>query len=252
MSQALRQPEILDILRAEGKATVDGLAERFGVTVQTIRRDLAEMAEAGLLERVHGGAVPPSGVANIHYEERRALNPGPKAAIGRACAAQIPEGASIFLNIGTSTEAAAQALLTRRNLMAVTNNMNVARILSANPDCEIVLTAGRLRRSDGGLIGDLTVETIERFRFDIAVIGCSALSEEGEILDFDLAEVSVSRAILRHARQVFLVADHSKFQRRAPVRIGRLSAVSRFFTDRPLPPALAERCAEWGVEVTVV
>ncbi|HDR27905.1 DeoR family transcriptional regulator, partial [Rhodovulum sp.] len=90
MSQTIRHPEILEIARREGKVTVEGLAEHFGVTLQTIRRDLSNLAEAGRLERVHGGAILPSGTTNIGYEERRSLNQGAKRAIARACAARVP------------------------------------------------------------------------------------------------------------------------------------------------------------------
>lgn len=251
MSQTFRQPEILEIARAEGKVVVEDLAERFGVTVQTIRRDLTELAEAGKLERVHGGAVLPSGVSNIGYEDRRGLNEEAKAAIARACAREIPEGASVFLNIGTSTEAVARELLHHRDLMAVTNNMNVANILVANPECEIVVAGGVLRRSDGGLIGNLTTTTIEQFKFDFAVIGCSALDAEGDLLDFDFQEVHVSQTIIRQARKTYLVADQSKFQRSAPARIASLAAIDVFFTDLPLEAGLTARCRDWGTEVRV-
>jgi DeoR family transcriptional regulator, glycerol-3-phosphate regulon repressor len=133
MSQTFRHPEILEIARREGKVTVEGLAEHFGVTLQTIRRDLGDLADLGRLERVHGGAVLPSGTTNIAYEERRSLNHLGKAAIARACAARVPENASIFLNIGTSTEAVARELLHHRDLLVVTNNIHVSNILMANP-----------------------------------------------------------------------------------------------------------------------
>ena len=163
MVQTFREAEILGIARAEGRVTVDDLAERFGVTVQTIRRDLGDLADAGKLERVHGGAVLPSGVANIGYEDRRGLHDVAKEEIARNCAENIPEGASLFLNIGTSTEAVARALLHHRDLMVVTNNINVANILADNRDCEVIVTGGVLRRSDGGLIGSLAVAAVEQF-----------------------------------------------------------------------------------------
>src|SRR5690606_6475994 len=169
----------------------EDLAARLGVTVQTIRKDLADLAQAGRLERVHGGAVLPSGTINIAYAERRQLQAAAKAAIGRACAAEIPDDASLFLGIGTTTEAVAPGLLRHRNLMVVTNTMNVADILLANPDCEVVLAGGRVRRSDGALVGTLTASVIERFKPDLAVIGCSALDADGDLLDFDLQEVGV-------------------------------------------------------------
>jgi len=247
----LRHPEILALARAGGKVTVEDLAARFGVSVQTIRRDLATLADDGRLERVHGGAVLPSGVANIAYEERRALNAAAKTAIGRACAAAIPPGASVCLNIGTTTEAVARALAGHRDLMVITNNLNVAATLAAAEGCEVVVTGGRLRRADAGLVGHLAAATVAEFRVDYAVIGCSALAPEGDLLDFDLAEVEVSRAILSRARHRFLVADHSKLARGAPARIAALSEIDRLFTDRPLPAPLAARCAEWGTAVEV-
>jgi len=251
MSQNIRHPEILEIARREGKVTVEGLADHFGVTLQTIRRDLTELAEAGRLERVHGGAILPSGTTNIGYEERRSLNQEAKRAIARTCAERVPRDISLFVNIGTTTEAVAQELLHHVNLMVVTNNMNVANILVANRDCQIIVTGGTLRRSDGGLVGTLAAETIRQFKFDLAVIGCSALDADGDLLDFDIQEVGVSQAILRQSRRTFLVADHSKFQRSAPARIASLAAIDSFFTDRALSPDLAARCADWGTEIVV-
>ncbi len=251
MSQAFRHPEILEIARRDGKVTVEGLAAHFGVTLQTIRRDLTELADAGRLERVHGGAVLPSGTTNIGYEERRSLNREAKQSIAQACARAIPENSSLFLNIGTSTEAVAHELLNHRNLLVITNNMNVANILVGNSDCEIIVAGGTLRRSDGGLVGNLTTEAISHFKFDLAVIGCSALDADGDMLDFDVQEVGVSRSIIRQSRKVFLVADHSKFARSAPARISSLADIDAFFTDRPLPGKLAARCRDWGTEVHV-
>ncbi|MDI3336845.1 DeoR/GlpR family DNA-binding transcription regulator [Defluviimonas aestuarii] len=249
MALSFRQSEILDIARAEGRVGVDDLAERFGVTLQTIRRDLTELADAGKLDRVHGGAVPRAGVANIGYEERRLMNAEAKAAIGAACAATIPDNSSLFLNIGTTTEAVARALLKHRNLTVVTNNMNVATILAANESCDVIVAGGVLRRADGGLVGDLTTEAIGHFKVDYAIIGTSALDLDGDLLDFDPQEVRVSRAILHQARATCLVADGSKLDRRAPVRIASLSDIGRVFTDRPLPEQLAARCRDWGTEV---
>ncbi|MBT6099247.1 MAG: DeoR family transcriptional regulator, partial [Marinovum sp.] len=129
MSQTFRHPDILEIARSQGKVTVEGLAEHFSVSLQTIRRDLSDLAETGQLERVHGGAIVASGTVNIAYSQRRELNAEAKAAIAADCAAHIPSNCSVFLNIGTTTEAVAKALLEHRNLMVVTNNINVASIL---------------------------------------------------------------------------------------------------------------------------
>lgn len=251
MALSFRQTEILDIARLEGRVVVEQLADRFGVTLQTIRRDLSDLSDAGLLDRVYGGAVIRKGMSNIGYEERRRLHDEAKAAIARKCARAIPDNSSLFLNIGTTTEAVARELLTHRNLTVVTNNMNVANILVANDSCEIMVAGGVLRRSDGGLVGDLTAQFIEQFKVDFAVIGASALDADGDLLDFDLQEVRVSQALIRRARQTYLVADASKFARSAPVRIASLREIDAFFTDQPLPPALAEQCREWETEVSL-
>ena len=251
MSQTFRHPEILEIARRDGKVSVDDLAAHFCVTLPTIRRYMTVMAQAGRLERVHGGAVLPSGTTNIGYEERRSLNALAKQSIAQACAAQIPNGISLFLNIGTSTEAVARELLHHEHLMVVTNNMNVANILVANPTCEILVTGGQLRRSDGGLIGNLAAETIRQFKFDLAVIGCSALDRDGDLLDFDIREVSVSRTILRQSRKTYLVADHTKFARSAPARIASLADVDIFFTDATPPPDLPSLCSGWGTDIVI-
>lgn len=251
MALSIRQNEILELARTDGRVLVDDLAQRFDVTLQTIRRDLGEMAEAGLLERVHGGAVPRAGTVNLGYEARRRINAEAKAAIGAACAAAIPDNSSLILNLGTTTEAVAHALLHHSNITVITNNMNVANIMLANPGCEIMVAGGALRRSDGGLVGDLTTQFLEQFKVDYAVIGTSALDRDGDLLDFDLAEVRVSRAILRQSRRTFLVSDHSKLARPAPARIASLSEIDTVFTDQPFPQDLARRCTEWGTQVQV-
>jgi DeoR family glycerol-3-phosphate regulon repressor len=251
MALSFRQTEILDIARLEGRVVVEQLADRFGVTLQTIRRDLTDLSDAGLLDRVYGGAVIRKGVSNIGYEERRRLHDEAKAAIARTCARAIPDNSSLFLNIGTTTEAVARELLNHRNLTVVTNNMNVANILVANDSCEIMVAGGVLRRSDGGLVGDLTAQFIEQFKVDFAIIGASALDADGDLLDFDLQEVRVSKALIRRARRTYLVADASKFDRSAPVRIASLREIDAFFTDHPLSPQLADQCREWETEVSL-
>jgi len=248
---SFRQTEILDIARSQGRVIVEDLAQRFDVTLQTIRRDLTELADAGHLDRVHGGATPRTGVSNLGYEQRRRMNDAAKAAIARACAAEIPDNCSIILNLGTTTEAVARALLNHSNITVVTNNMNVANILAANPGCDIMVAGGALRRSDGGLVGELTTQFFEQFKVDYAVIGTSSLDRDGDILDYDLAEVRVSKAIIRQARKTYLVCDHSKLTRSAPARLASLSEIDAIFTDAPLPPDLAMKCDDWQTQVHI-
>lgn len=242
MVLTIRKPEILTIARREGKVTVDGLVDYFGVTPQTIRRDLTEMADAGQLERVHGGAILPSTTVNIAYNERRQLNQASKVDIARACARHIPNDCSIFLNIGTTTEAVAVELLNHQGLLVFTNNINIAHTLSSSADIEVAVTGGQMRKSDGALTGDFARTTIEQFRFDYAVIGCSALRADGDILDFDLQEVGISKAIIQQSDKVFLAADHSKFERKAPARVASMGDMAAIFTDKPLPESCKQLC----------
>jgi len=249
MGQTLRKPEIINIARREGKVTVDRLVDHFGVTPQTIRRDLTELSDDGKLERVHGGAVLPSNTTNIGYSERRHINLTAKVDIARQCARYIPHGSSLLLNIGTTTEAVAAELLNHQDILVVTNNINIAVTLSGNPDANVIVTGGSLRRADGGLVGTLATQTIEQFKFDYAVIGCSALSDDGDILDFDIQEVGVTKAIIQQSREVFLVSDGSKFGRNAPARVSSLADVDIFFTDQPLSPACKALCEANGTRV---
>ena len=135
--------------------------------------------------------------------------------------------------------------------MVVTNNLNVAQILMANPDCEIVVMGGVLRRADAGLTGAVTTEIIERFKLDVAVIGCSALDVSGDLLNFDFQEVHVTQAAIRHARRSCLVADQSKLQRSAPMRVASLRDIDALFTDHALPDALSRSAQDWGTDIRI-
>jgi DeoR family glycerol-3-phosphate regulon repressor len=232
-----RQAGILATVRELGSVSVEALADRFDVTLQTVRRDVTLLADAGLLARFHGGVrLPASTTENIAYRQRQRLNEDAKRAIAQAVAAQVPEGCSLILNIGTTAEAIALALLQHRGLRVITNNLNVAAILSDAPGCEVTVAGGQVRSRDRGIIGETTVEFISQFRVDIGVIGISGIESDGSLRDFDVREVKVAQAIMRASRQVWLAADHSKFDRPAMVALGHLEQVHRLFTDQPPPP----------------
>ncbi|MDA4846238.1 DeoR/GlpR family DNA-binding transcription regulator [Hoeflea poritis] len=253
MAQPLqpRQIDILDIARKEGRVEVDSLAAHFAVTPQTIRKDLNELCDLEKLQRVHGGAVYPSNTANLAYQARRDMASEGKARIAEAAAAVVPDNSSLILNIGTTTEQVAHALSRHSGLMVITNNLNVAFILSDTEDAEVVITGGMVRKSDRGIIGAAAVDLIRQFKVDFAIIGASAIDEDGELLDFDYREVRVAQAIIEQARRKILVADHMKFQRRAPVQIGSLRDIDYFVTDAPPPKPIAQLCQEARVELIV-
>jgi DeoR family transcriptional regulator, glycerol-3-phosphate regulon repressor len=247
-----RQSEIATLLREKGRVGVEDLAAHFDVTPQTIRRDLNEMSEARRVVRVHGGAIIASGVENLAYEARKLVAQPHKRLIGEAAARLIPDNSSLFINIGTTTEEVARALQDHQGLLVITNNLNVATLLYAHPRIEVIVAGGSVRRADGGVIGSAAVDFVKQFKVDYAVIGASAIDEDGALLDFDYREVRVSRAIIENARQVILVADKLKLERAAPVRIGHMAEIDTFVTD-VLPSAqLAELCRLESVQVIEV
>jgi len=249
MTEAERHRTILQHARQADAVNATQLSAALGVTVQTIRRDLRKLCANGQLERVHGGAVLPSGVANIGYDARRSLNRDLKRRIAGKVAQLIPDHASLFLNIGTTTEAVAKSLADHRNLVTVTNNLNIANILAQHRSCDVVVAGGKLRRADGGLTGDLAALAINRFKVDIAVIGASAIDPDGDLLDFDPEEVRVSQQIIASARSVIVVGDSSKFSRKAPVKIASLADVQHFVTDKIPSERLAMRCQDWETKI---
>lgn len=244
-----RQSEIVKLARTEGRVVVDDLVARFKVTPQTIRRDLNELCDLGVLQRFHGGAMFAAGVANVGYESRRHISSNAKRLIGEHTARLIPNNCSLFVNIGTTTEAVARSLLHHQGLMVITNNLNVAQLLRGHAGIEVIVAGGVLRQSDGGIVGEATVDFIRQFNVDFAVMGVSAIDTDGAMLDYDFREVSVSRAIMAASRRTILVADAMKFSRSAPVRIGHIADLDYLVTDEPLEPGLARVCTENHVSV---
>lgn len=240
MNNAARRDEIVALAGRQGFVSIEMLAKRFDVTPQTIRRDINGLCDAGLLQRYHGGAGPASSVRNVAYSARKELESDAKLRIARLVASHVPNDCSLFINIGTTTEAVAQALTSHTGLSVITNNLNVAAFLSANTPFEVVVAGGVVRNRDGGIIGEATIDFINQFRVDIGIIGISGIDLDGALLDFDYREVRVAQAIIRNARRVFLAADHSKFGRSAMVRLDDIGAVDSLFTDQAPPEPLAE------------
>jgi DeoR family glycerol-3-phosphate regulon repressor len=244
-----RHSEIIQLAKDHGRVLVEDLASHFQVTPQTIRKDLNDLCDQRMLTRIHGGALFPSGIENLQYEARRKIASDEKDAIGKAAARLIPDNASLFVNIGTTTEAVSKALLDHKGLMVITNNINVANRMRVYPSIEVVIAGGVVRGSDGGIVGEAAVDFIRQFKVDYAVIGVSAIDHDGALLDFDYREVKVAQAIIANARHVILVADKSKFERTAPVRIGHLKQVNTFITDQCDYPAVRRMLEEAEVEL---
>ncbi len=246
-----RQQEILLLVQQQGFVSIETLAQYFKVTPQTIRRDINTLCARQLLTRHHGGAGLSSSVENVEYATRQVLNRQEKCDIAAMAARQIPDHASIFINIGTTTEEVAKALQNHTGLRIITNNLNVAAILRSNPSFEIIIAGGAVRHRDGGITGEATIDFIRQFKVDYGIIGISSIDTDGTLLDFDYHEVRVTQAIIENSRQVFLVADHSKFERCAMVRLGNISQIEAFFTDRTPPQPIAAILNETDVHLYI-
>lgn len=244
-----RRRRILELTRQRGFVSIEGLAEHFSVTPQTIRRDINALCAQDLLRRYHGGAGLPSSVENEPYPTRRVMQLEEKRRIAELVAEVVPDRASLFLNIGTTTEAVARALVRREGLRIITNNLNVAATMSDNPGFEVIVAGGLVRSRDRGIVGEAAIDLIRQFKVDIGIIGISGIDLDGSLLDFDYREVRVAQAIIGNSRKVFLVADHTKFGRNALVRLGHVSQVGTLFTDREPPRDMAQMLVEAGVEV---
>ncbi|MGH8737655.1 MAG: DeoR/GlpR family DNA-binding transcription regulator [Burkholderiales bacterium] len=233
-----RQQELLTQVQREGFASVEALAKHFGVTHQTIRRDINHLSELQLLKRYHGGAGLPSSIENFAYVTRQTLFIEEKRRIAKLTAQHIPDNSSLFIDLGTTTEEVAKALRRHKGLRVITNNLNVAAAMCANPDCEVIITGGVVRSRDRGVIGEATIDFIHQFKVDFGVIGISGIESDGTLRDFDYHEVRVAEAIIAQSRKVFLVTDHSKFGRQALVRLAHVAQIAALFTDRPIPASM--------------
>ena len=245
-----RHQEILDLARQKGYLSTDELTKLFKVTSQTIRRDINELCGLGLLRRYHGGAGLASSIENVDYSARQILNHEEKQRIARLVAEHIPDNASLFLNIGTTTEEVAKALSGHKNLRVITNNLNVAGLLCDNPNFEVIVAGGVVRR-DRGVIGESTIDFIRQFKVDFGIIGISGVDADGTLLDFDYREVHVAQSIIENARKIFLVTDHTKFNSNPMVRLCHISGIDALFTDQQPPKEILSAIREAKIALHV-
>jgi DeoR family glycerol-3-phosphate regulon repressor len=246
-----RHHKIEQLVRAKGFVTIEHLAEQCNVTPQTIRRDINVLSSEGVIHRYHGGAGLPPSTENVAYTQRKVLCLREKEQIANMVASRIPDHASLFINIGTTTEEIAKLLCGHERLRVITNSLNVASILAGNDQFEIIVAGGLVRPRDGGIVGPLTIDFIQQFRVDFGIIGISGIDMDGTLLDFDYREVRAARAIIDNSRKVFLAADHTKFGRNAMVRLGSIGEVDALFTDRPPTESFIEVMNAADVELHV-
>ena len=223
------------------------ITDEFGVTVQTIRKDLNELSELGLVRRVHGGIKAPGSDVNVSFSNRTIMNLEAKQNIARKVVEMLPENTSIFLGIGTTPQQVAEALVNHPGLTVVTNNINVALTLCKNPHIQTHLAGGTVRASDQDLMGPDTAEFLQKFNIQYGIFGVGGLNEKGQLLDFSLEEASISQSIIKNSEERILIADHSKMNRYAPVITSHFDEIDMLIMDTIAKP-IQTLCHQLDIE----
>jgi DeoR/GlpR family transcriptional regulator of sugar metabolism len=248
-----RQQLILGKLKNDRQVTVTELSRLFDVSEITIRRDLQELEAEGVLQRAHGGAVlatpaPPEPPIIQRLNQTQAW----KAQIGRAAAALIHDGESIFLSSGSTVTYVARNLLARQNLTVVTNALNIAIELAAAEEVNVVVAGGMLRAAELSVIGHITALALREVRVDKVIMGMQAIDLEAGMSHDYLPEVTTGRMIMEMAPELIVVADHTKFGKRAAAYIAPVERITTLVTDVQTDAAILSQLKQRGVRVIVV
>jgi DeoR family fructose operon transcriptional repressor len=246
-----RQHEILRRARAQGRVDVAALADQLDVTAETIRRDLTTLERAGVLRRVHGGAIP---VERIGFEPelaaRDAVLTDEKDRIAKVALAELPEEGAIILDAGTTTARLAQALPVDRELTVVVNSPAIAVILGPRTNINLLLIGGRVRGKTLATVDDWAMRPLADLYVDVAFLGTNGLSVERGLTTPDPAEAAVKRAMIAAGRRTVILADHTKVGNDYLARFGSLSDVDLLITDTGLNDELVSDVEAAGVRVT--
>ncbi len=245
-----RQQEILRAARGDGRVDVNALAEGFGVTAETIRRDLTTLERAGVLRRVHGGAIP---VERIGFEPalaaRDSVLTAEKERIAKVALAEVPSEGAIILDAGTTTARLAQILPGDRELTVVVNSPALATMLGTRANLNVLLLGGRVRGKTLATVDDWALRPLAELYVDVAFLGTNGASVERGLTTPDPAEAAVKRAMIAAARRSVLLADHTKIGNDYLARFGSLSDLDLLITDTGLNNDLVEDVEAAGVRV---
>lgn len=246
-----RQSRILDHIHATGFATIEALAETFAVSMQTIRRDLIEMERQDLLMRFHGGAGLSRNMIRLGHADKRATSPDGKQRIAEVIAGMIPERATVYLDVGSTIECVARALLRHKQLQIVTASASVGLILLQASQLEVFLTGGSLRGKNAALVGEHAKQTLAGFRFDYLVTSFGGFDPKGEPMDFDPEKIALRRIAMANSLHRIGAADSSKFQRHALARLSDEVAFTDLVTDEMPPDHILAALKATGTRLTV-
>jgi DeoR family transcriptional regulator, glycerol-3-phosphate regulon repressor len=245
-----RQQLILDRLARDGAAGIAALAKSLGVSRETVRRDLNALSGRQLLKKTHGGALASQAV-EPSLTARMEVNAAGKRRIGLAAARIVPDGASLIIDCGSTTQALARALLQHRRLTVYTNDLTIARLLSRRNGNVVNLLGGQLLEHEDATAGWETVAQVAQYHVDFAFVGVSGIAEDGTLTDYERGGAELRSRMLVAAKLAVLLADRTKFGQAKPVTVANFDKVRRLITDAA-PPALVRRyLAARGIEVIV-
>ncbi|MEZ5913904.1 MAG: DeoR/GlpR family DNA-binding transcription regulator [Paracoccaceae bacterium] len=242
-----RHSQILRLLESEGMTSITALADRLGVSQETVRRDVKPLTEMGSLVRIHGAVGLASHVGEAPFQKRMRENATAKQAIARAAAASIRDGDSVMLDTGTTTSFLARELVHRRRLTVVTNSSDIARTLATVNGNRVYMAGGELRSDSGAAFGKSAIDFVSRFTVTHAIISVGAVDARG-VMDFELEEAELARVVLSRGEQRLVVTDATKFGRRGLVDVARFDAFDRLITDRAPPGDIATAMQAQGTE----
>ncbi|MGL4197682.1 MAG: DeoR/GlpR family DNA-binding transcription regulator [Allorhizobium sp.] len=251
MTESKRHRDIIRQLEQDGTVLISDLAARFGVSLETIRRDLKPMADAGTIIRMHGAVALPSQTTEAPFERRLQENAAAKKAIGRCLAQTIRDGDSLMLDTGTTTSLLARELLGHRRLTVITNSSDIARTLATINGNKVYMAGGELRSDNGAAFGSAAIDFLARFSVLHAIVSVGAVSAASGIMDYELEEAELARMVLSRGSRRIAVTDHTKFGREGLVTVGPFSALTELVTDRTPPPDICASLREACVEITI-
>jgi DeoR family transcriptional regulator, aga operon transcriptional repressor len=247
-----RRRRICELVRAEGRVTVDALATRFGISHVTIRADLASLESAGALTRTHGGALSVQDDQPLDIKQLQ--HHAEKLRIAEEAAALIRDGETIILDSGTTTAEIARRIRTLelKSINVITNALNIAALLIDTPSVRLIMPGGILRRESNSLSGPSAEAALETLQADRLYLGADGLDPKVGVMTPHLAEAQLNAKMIAISRQVVVVADSSKLLRRNVSLIARVEQIQLLITDRDAPAEAVEELRERGVEVRLV
>ncbi len=250
MSQVLRQKQIAERIARQGECSIEELAEHFGVSGMTIRRDLQSLADQGKVIRTHGGGATAERISfEFDFLNRVLSHQDAKAAIAAVAADQVRDGESVMLDSGTTTLELAKQFRARQGLTIITSSLPIAAQLQFNANIDVLLLGGRLRPSSPDLVGAITENNLDNLRADVAFLGADAIDRAGAVYNSSPEVARMLMKMAASASRVYVVADGSKLGKTALWRFGRLPDWAALITDRSADRSLLAGLKKSGVRI---